>query len=435
MQKRIVYITLWTLFAGAMLFLAINRHSRPGQFNYHSELWGDKAGYYVYLPATLKYGFDPDAFPDSVDVKTGHGFRLDTAQGTVITKYFYGTALMQLPFYLAADLLAPLAGQLRNGFSPVYHKAVNMAAVFYLVLGVAFLYRFLCGTFRRNTVVLTLFSIVFGTNLYYYAVDETGMSHVYSFALFAALVLMVQRWFAAGRLSSGRLLLMAFTSVLIVMVRPTGLLFIVFAVSFFISGKQDFHQKVLPLLRPGKLALMLLPVLVLVIPQLLYWKYAFGDYLVYSYSDRGFDWLDPQPHITLLSPNNGLLLYTPFFLLILWAILHLIFKGPEKATGIKTGLLFLVITYVFASWWVPDFGCSFGARNYVEYYAAFALPLGYLYRDTQKLPAAGKRAFWLLVLLLIAFNLKMTYSWDECFYGTGYWDWAEYFRVVFSATK
>lgn len=100
MPKKFVHILLWTLFAGAMLFLAMNRHSRSGLFNYHSEIWGDKAGYYVYLPAALKYGFDPAAFPDSMDVKTGYGFRLDSAQGTVVTKYFYGTALMQLPFYL-----------------------------------------------------------------------------------------------------------------------------------------------------------------------------------------------------------------------------------------------------------------------------------------------------------------------------------------------
>ena len=435
MQKRYVHIALWVLFAGAMLFLAMNRHSRSGPFNYHSELWGDKAGYYVYLPAALKYGFDPAAFPDSMDVKTGHGFRLDTKQGMVVTKYFYGTALMQLPFYLAADLLAPLASQPRDGFSPVYQKAVNVAAVFYLVLGLIFLYYFLRVKLRRNITLLVLFSIVFGTNLYYYAVDETGMSHVYSFALFAAFLLMLQRWFDAGRLNSGRLLLLAFIAVLIVMVRPTGLLFVVFAVWLFISGRQDFRQKVLPLLRPGKLALMLLPVLVLVIPQLLYWQYAFGDYLVYSYSDRGFNWLNPQPHITLLSPSNGLLLYTPFFVVIVWSILQLIFKGPDRRVGTKTGLLFVVITYVFASWWVPDFGCSFGARNYVEYYAAFALPLGYLYQGIQKKPAASQWAFWLLVALLITFNMKMTYSWDECFYGEGYWDWAEYFRVVFSATK
>lgn len=420
------------LFAAAMLFLAMNKHSRSGPFNYHSELWGDKAGYYVYLPAALKYGFDPARFPDSVDVKTGHGFRLDQEQGRVVTKYFYGTALMQLPFYLAADLLAPLAGQPRDGFAPVYHKAVNVAAVFYLVLGLFLLYRFLRTTLRRSTVVLVLLSLVFGTNLYFYAVDETGMSHVYSFALFAAFLLMMQRWFARGNLSAARLLLMAAVAAIIVLVRPTGLIFVAFAVWLFIHGKEDFRSKIVPLLRPGNLARIVLPFVMLAIPQLLYWNRAYDGFTLYSYSNEGFNWLHPQPQITLLSPDNGLLLYTPFFILILWAILQQLFKGPDRSAGIKTGLLFVVITYVFSCWWIPDFGCSFGARNYVEYYAMFALPLGYLFRSARNMPAAGKWAFGLLVILLVAFNLKMTYAWDECYFGTGYWDWAEYFRLVFA---
>jgi hypothetical protein len=211
--------------------------------------------------------------------------------------------------------------------------------------------------------------------------------------------------------------------------------FILFTILIFVSDKHDFQQKILPLFQPGKLVLIFLPVLLLFIPQVIYWSYAYGEFTLYSYSGEGFNWLNPRPHITLFSPDNGLLVYTPLFLMFLWAMVRSFKNQSEKQAGIKIALLFLMITYVFSCWWTPEFGCGFGARNYVEYYALFALPLASLYQKMLVKPAIIKILFWTVILLMVAFNLKMTYTWDECFYGTGYWDWQEYYRVVTAPTK
>ena len=138
MKTRYLYIVGVLCFLGITLFLTFNRHSKSGYFNYHSEIWADKSGYYVYLPAAFKFNFNPNNFPDSIEINTGNGFALDERNGKVITKYTYGVALMQSPFFCLAEILAEPLNFEKNGFSPIYHWCINVASVFYLVIGLIF---------------------------------------------------------------------------------------------------------------------------------------------------------------------------------------------------------------------------------------------------------------------------------------------------------
>jgi len=184
MKNRYIYWIGLVLFFGVLLFLTFNKHSKSGYFNYHSEIWADKAGYYSYLPAALRFKFNPDNFPDSIDHKTGNGFNLDYKNKKVRTKYTYGVALLQLPFFCIADVLSNPLNFESNGFSPIYHWCINVASIFYLMLGLIFLFLFLKTSFGTQTSFLVTISIFLGTNLFYYSIDETGMSHIYSFFLF-----------------------------------------------------------------------------------------------------------------------------------------------------------------------------------------------------------------------------------------------------------
>src|SRR6218665_52449 len=219
-----------------VLFLVLNRHSRAGYFNYHSEIWSDKAGYYIYLPAALKYNFDPGNFPDSIVAKTGYGFILNQEKGVVQTKYTYGVALMQLPFFLLADVFAPALGYERSGFSPIYHWSINIAAAFYVLLGLFLLGNYLAAHFKPRMVYLVLFSLFLGTNLFYYAIDETGMSHVYSFALFSSYLYLLQATKFLSKASLLRLCMLGIVSGLIVLIRPSNIVFLLCC--FFLDASQ-----------------------------------------------------------------------------------------------------------------------------------------------------------------------------------------------------
>lgn len=167
-MKRKSHIRVFSFFLvlyGLLLFLSLNRHSHSGYYNYHSEIWADKAGYYVYLPAALKFNFDASQFPDSIEQKTGFGFKLDKKSNLVLTKYTYGSALMQLPFYLLADLLAEPLGYEADAFSPIYYKFIDIAAVTYLMLGLIFLYLFLKKRSNPLLAGCTVLLLVFASNL------------------------------------------------------------------------------------------------------------------------------------------------------------------------------------------------------------------------------------------------------------------------------
>jgi len=66
-MKKSAVILLLSLFYFFTVFLTLNRHSRTGIQNYHSEIWADKAGYYIYLPSFFIYNFDGKKLPKIID--------------------------------------------------------------------------------------------------------------------------------------------------------------------------------------------------------------------------------------------------------------------------------------------------------------------------------------------------------------------------------
>jgi hypothetical protein len=432
MRKHRVFF-LFFIFSILALFLTFNRHSKSGFFNYHSEIWADKAAYYVYLPATIKYSFNPAQFPDSIDIKTGEGFRLDNVNQKIITRVTYGVALLQLPFFLAADATAKLTDANTDGFSPPYHRSINVASVFYLLSGMFFLRLFLKKRYGETVIFLTLLSLFLATNLYYYSIDETGMSHVYSFSLFSLFLYITVQSSYMKRAKPIHWLLFGILCGLIVLVRPTNIVFLSTFLFLDIKTKHDFTERIMRLIRLKSFLPMIAGILIIFLPQFLYWSYAYGTPVYYSYGEERFQLANPQFLLTLLSPDNGLLLYSPFFLIIITGIVFMLRKKIENAGFIAA--IFLIITYVFSSWSSPNFGCSFGARSYVEFLAIFSIPVAFLYKTILNRNKLTMVFFWLAISALAAFSMKMTYSFDECFYGTGPWDWKAYFDLVIAPTK
>ncbi|MBN1199017.1 MAG: hypothetical protein JXA23_06675, partial [Bacteroidales bacterium] len=52
------------------LFLSFQIHRDREFFTWKSELWADRAGYYIYLPAVFLYRFDVTKAPEKIWEKT-----------------------------------------------------------------------------------------------------------------------------------------------------------------------------------------------------------------------------------------------------------------------------------------------------------------------------------------------------------------------------
>ncbi|MBK8642258.1 MAG: hypothetical protein IPN15_08610 [Saprospiraceae bacterium] len=427
-EIRLFVITICAL--SLFVFLGFNRHSKTGYFNYRSQLWADKAGYYVYLPATFIYGYDTSGWPDSLDIKTGDGFHIDKASDKIITKYSCGVAILQLPFFLGAYLLSVRNENSGDGFNPIFHKAIDVAGAFYLTLGLLLIGLILIRKFNNTIALIVTLTLVGCTNLYYYGIDETGMSHIYSFALFASFLYLI---FVTDFMRHNNVLsytIFGILAGLMVLVRPTNVIFLSVYLFLELGPGETLSMRCLRLLNTKGFFLILVSFFATISPQLIYWEYAFSELLSYSYQNEGFNWFHPKIINIWFSPNNGLFLYTPIYLILMGCQIGII-----KSNGWKmayTFILFIIISYVFSAWWDWSFGCSFGSRNFVEYLAIFCFPLAeYMYSSGRTV-----KFYWLIIFTLLAvLNLKMIYTYDECFFGLSDWDFERFVHLIIGPTK
>ena len=108
----------------------------------------------------------------------------------------------------------------------------------------------------------------------------------------------------------------------------------------------------------------------------------------------------------------------------------MIYLGVKRIIFIRYFVYFAVLVYVFSSWWSWDYGCSFGSRPMVEYLVIFAIPIVFFVK------LIFQQKMWLRILasvvgvVCIIYNLKMSYSYDDCFYGTHHWDWDAYIKIL-----
>ena len=142
--------------------------------------------------------------------------------GNSINKYWIGTSVCELPFFLSAHGITLLTGGKADGYSKLYPIFINLSGIFYAMAGLFFLTQLLqlygISSANKNLSVVFVF---FGTNLFYYAVVEPGMSHVYSFAVITLFVYLLKLFFEAP--SSKMLILISILLGLIFLIRPQNM--------------------------------------------------------------------------------------------------------------------------------------------------------------------------------------------------------------------
>lgn len=407
------------LFLG-LIFLVLNKHSRTGVNNYHSVIWADAAGYHVYLPATFLYAWEADKFPEDIDDLTGNGFFLDS--GKVRTKYNYGVALLQAPFFLLAHAYSKALVIGGEGYELQYHYAVMIAGISALLFGLIFLFlylkNFIAGDWK---ILISLVLMVACTNVYYFAVAAPGFSHIYSFFVFSAFLYFTGQYYRSYRTRD--LILLSLFFGLAVLIRATNLVIIL----FFVFYQNDIRAGVRNILTKPRVILFFAGSLILFfIPQIVYWNYVSGELVADMYVEEGFtNALSPEIVKLLFSPVNGWLLYHPVALLMLVVCLLNIRKAVFRAVPVL--LMIGISIYLFASWHAWHFGCSYGSRPFVEYYAFLSIPFTIWMSQLRK-PATY--VVLTLLLVLAIFNLNSIYHYDGCWYG-GIWDWEEFLRITF----
>ncbi len=403
-----------------LLFLSTIRQAKFD--NYGCEICSDKAGYYMYLPALFEKGFYADGYDKDFDHLHGDGFYFEESK--LKTKFPSGVALMQLPFYGLGKVISSVFGLQYDSYSTYYLFFINMGAAFYLTLGIGFLRKWLRFRFTERSSIYTILLIFFGTNLLYYATDETLMAHLYSFSLCSAVLYYLQKYFNDPE--SKFFIGFAVCLSLAILVRPTNILFLPFALLTH-TGAVGLKWRLFFNLK--NIMYGLLVFLLVMLPQMLYWKFAFGKYLVWSYKGEGFYfWNQPEFNTVWFSPQSGLFPYSMLLFVPLIVGVVMMFKKIRGAW--LTLVVFFSVSYLCASWNNPFFGvCNYGKRPFIEFLPFFMVPLAWLIERLPYFNPFKRRIIVLLLILLVYYNLALYSAFNTCFFEET-WDFNGFFQLL-----
>lgn len=381
-----------------VLMTQLSWKTADGKYN-QQIISGDGIGYYQYL---VNY-FYKDSFENQ---EKDSDFMMEY-EGRVVNKCFAGAALCMAPFYKVAELHSFIVSEAFDPFSPRTKKWINIGALFYLFGGLAFIVLWLrLLKFKEHAIFWSICGISLGSNLFLYAVLSPSMTHVYSFFAVSAFLFLMAHFFSTKNVWS--FVLASFFLGLIVIIRPiNGVIIILLpllsnGLKSLFSTIQSTHRKVWL----AAVCLGLIPIFM----QLYLWYLQTGDWLVWSYGEEGFNWLNPQIMEVLFGFRKGWFVYTPIAIVSLFGLSLLYKKSKEQFFSVT--LFFVVLVYIVSSWWNWFYGSSFGQRSFVDFYAVNALLLAGLleFIFQKRLLSIISKTF---IFGLIGLNLFQSFQYKE----------------------
>jgi len=371
-------------------------------------IYNDVISYYAYLPATVIYhDLSLDFTRDSSDYFADKFWPLKTPEGRNVIKMSMGLSFLYAPFFVAGHVMAKLTDYPADGFSLPYKMLLNLSAVFYLALGLFFLRKVLEKYFNQKVVIITLVATVLGTNLYFYSAVESTMPHVYLFSLFSAFLYLTIKWYENPDMEKA--IIIGLLGGLITLIRPTDILLAVFFFLWNVKSGRELKQRFMFYVKNPRFKIaMALSFFVIWIPQFVYWKYATGHWIYYSYNDEGFNFLHPHIIDGLFSYRKGWLVYTPVMIL---AISGLAISFKKFKTVFYPTLVFLVLNiYIITSWWCWWYGGSYGNRPFIDSYPLMALSLAVFINWVLLRKKLIGIAAQIVIVLLILLNIFQTWQ-------------------------
>jgi hypothetical protein len=366
-------------------------------------LEADARGYYAYLPALFIYVDLNFGFYEKVEVQHAYDPNLiydyrSNVEGNMVNKYFAGAAVLIAPFFLLAHATSFLLQLPLDGYAQSYMIALTLAALFYAFVGLVMLKKTL-ALFKISpaNVCITVSATLFGTHLFYYSLDEVGMSHVYSFAMVCCFLFQVTSYFLD--MKPKRIFYAAFFFGMLVLIRPINAI-VLFSIPFLSNEFERFLKGIRRLVHhPFLIGGAVVIILAIGSLQLMIYFLQTGKCWIYSYGNEGFDFGSPQVFSFLFSYRKGFFLYTPLAFLSLWGLLA-VWKNRFLFWSIS---LFLgLVVYVLSCWWLWHYGGGFSARVMVDYLPFFALLLAFLLEA--KRPKFIRYLFFSCLVLTVVVN-------------------------------
>lgn len=375
-----------------------------------SSLGYDAATYYWYLPAMFVYkDLKQQKFGDSIINKykfTPTFEPIVHKSGNIVQVYTAGVAVLQLPAFAVAHLLAEPLGYEADGFSLPYQVAVQLWSILWAIIGLWYFRRLLLYYFSDDVVAITLLLLVFGTNyLNYNAIDVT-LTHSWLFTGYVFLMLATRSFYTKPNLRDA--LAIGIITGLLILIRPSETIAAIIPLLWGmerISLKSIRDRLIFYKDNYKHLLIAIACVVAVGMIQVAYWLYVTGQPLVYSYTDKGFTWKSPHFFNYTFSYRSGWLVYTPLLFFAFIGLLPFLKYGKNKVAVI---MFFLLNYYIISAWDIWWYG-GMGGRAMVQSYAVAFFIIATL------VEWLGRRKWikwpvYIIMLLFVYINIWFTYN-------------------------
>lgn len=399
--KKNIVSSLTIFLIGIICLFLVNKFSWKGDDNkgYTRIISGDGLGYYMYLPNIF--------INNSISNQEVNNRQILTYKDKAINKYYVGTAITMLPFFTCGYYIASIQNDPLDGYSPPFQKAISIAAIFYLLIGLLFL-KMTLTTYNINDYIIsfTLILITFGTNLLIYVVESPSMSHVYSFSLISIFIFFSKKYF----ISNERIYFYATTILvaLIILIRPIDGL-IVFSLPFLAGSWDNLKKSFLFILNLKSLGFSLVLFSSIIFVQFYINYLQTTDFLVWNYKNEGFLFSNPQLLNVLFSFRKGFFIYTPIALLSFVGLVYLIHKNYFSYLSLL--IFFVLLIYFTSSWWNWYYGPSLGQRSFTNFYSLNGILLALFFTYLTSKPI--KLVLVISSVLLVGLNLVQSYQYNQ----------------------
>jgi hypothetical protein len=345
-----------------------------GVLRFQFPVHADENCYYAYLPAYV-VEHDPTfhSWLPHMSADTLGEITHNSRTGNYLDECGIGEAIVLAPAFLISHVFAVVTGGPSDGYSAVEQVGTNVTALLALAAGLLLLRRILLRRFSDRITGVTILLLTAGTNLLNYASADGLFTHIYTFALCAALVELSYLWWANPKKRYA--FSIAAVMALAVLIRNLSIVLVLIPLLYGVASLASLRSRCSALWnRRGQAAIMATTFVVLLIPQLIVWHIATNSWVVYSYGHEHFDFAHPQLLGTLFSfQPHGLFPWSP--VLIFAAAGLVIGRAAIRDTLPMTVMTFAVFTFLVASWDSWWFGGGYGQRGFIDIYPLLSFGL------------------------------------------------------------
>lgn len=378
----------------------------------------DVNSYYSYLPVTFIYN---DLALEKLENGSYYGDQFilwpkESPIGKKVITASTGMSFFYFPFFIVAHWYAQIFDYPATGYSLPYRFALMLSSFVYLIIGLFFLRKLLVKYYSEFVAGVVILVLPLATNMLWYTVVESPMTHVYSFALISVFLYLTDIWHENN--TYVRTLLVGLLAGLIALIRPTNILVLLIFLLWDVKTIKEFGARILLFLHNWKKVLIMILAFILVwVPQFIYWKIQAGQFFYFSYpDDQGFFFGNPQILNSLFSWRKGWLLYTPVMIFAIAGV-PLLWKNYRKFF-FPVLIFMLVNIYVLSSWWDWWFGGGFGIRAYIDMYGVMALPMAAFISWGLRRKAVLK---YVLIVVFLLVTTRSVFHHFQYHYGAVHW--------------